>query len=39
MLTLPDVFTASRGFKRHLYAMLTDLPSIEEVRLIEFAGK
>ncbi len=37
-LHLPN-FTASRDFKRPLRAMLTDLQTIEEVRLIESAGK
>ena len=36
---IPEVFTASRDFKRPLRAMLTDLTTIEEVRLIESAGK
>lgn len=37
--SIPEVFTASRDFKRPLRAMLTDLQTIEEVRLIESAGK
>ena len=36
---IPEVFAASRDFKRPLRAMLTDLTTIEEVRLIESAGK
>lgn len=36
---ITEVFTASRDFKRPLRAMLTDLQAIEEVRLIESAGK
>lgn len=36
---IPEVFTASRDFKRPLRSMLTDLQTIEEVRLIEEAGK
>jgi hypothetical protein len=36
---IPEIFTASRDFKRPLRAMLTDLQTIEEVRLIEEAGK
>ncbi len=35
---IPEIFTASRDFKRPLRAMLTDLQTIEEVRLIESAG-
>jgi hypothetical protein len=34
-----EVFAASRDFKRPLRAMLTDLTTIEEVRLIEEAGR
>jgi len=34
-----EVFNASRDFKHPLRAMLTDLQSIEEVRLIESTGK
>ena len=37
--SIPEIFTASRDFKRPLRAMLTDLQTIEEVRLIEEAGK
>jgi hypothetical protein len=37
--SIPEVFAASRDFKRPLRAMLTDLQTIEEVRLIESAGK
>jgi hypothetical protein len=36
---IPEIFTASRDFKRPLRAMLTDLQTIEEVRLIESAGR
>jgi len=36
---ITEIFTASRDFKRPLRAMLTDLQTIEEVRLIESAGK
>jgi hypothetical protein len=34
-----EVFAASRDFKRPLRAMLTDLQAVEEIRLIESAGK
>jgi adenine-specific DNA-methyltransferase len=37
--TIAEVFAASRDFKRPLRAMLTDLTTIEEVRLIEEAGR
>jgi hypothetical protein len=37
--SIPEVFAASRDFKRPLRAMLTDLQTVEEVRLIESAGK
>jgi adenine-specific DNA-methyltransferase len=37
--SIPEIFAASRDFKRPLRAMLTDLQTIEEVRLIESAGK
>lgn len=36
---IPEVFAASRDMKRPLRAMLTDLTTLEEVRLIEAAGK
>jgi hypothetical protein len=36
-IAIPEVFTASRDFKRPLRAMLTDLQTIEQVRLIESA--
>ncbi len=39
MLTMAEVFTASRDFKRSPCAMLTDLQAIADVRLIEEAGQ
>jgi adenine-specific DNA-methyltransferase len=36
---IPEVFSASRDFKRPLRAMLTDITTIEEIRLIEGAGR
>jgi hypothetical protein len=37
--SIPEVFAASRDFERPLRAMLTDLQTIEEVRLIESASR